>query len=183
MWNSWVMSNEVRDYWAKHVHNTRSIVSSTCYFQQVFVSLWWSKQPTFCMINDGIFLWDNLSRNWIILAVTEHKNSNPTRCSCGVMEYKTLLIYKETTFFFFSQGENVQAISMLQARLKAEQDDTPLDNPDRMKILIQLACIYQSMARLAVSSVPGQVWCYDDVTVNAGCAACIIFQNIDLSFT
>lgn len=46
---------------------------------------------------------------------------------------------------------------MLQARLKAEQDDTPLDNPDRMKILIQLACIYQSMARLAVSSVPGQV--------------------------
>eukprot|EP00057_Strongylocentrotus_purpuratus_P031651 XP_785236.4 PREDICTED: LOW QUALITY PROTEIN: integrator complex subunit 10 [Strongylocentrotus purpuratus] len=49
----------------------------------------------------------------------------------------------------FYLGENVQAISMLQSRLKAEQDDTALDNPDRMKILIQLACIYQSMARLA----------------------------------
>nr|XP_054751976.1 integrator complex subunit 10-like [Lytechinus pictus] len=49
-------------------------------------------------------------------------------------------------------GENVQAIAMLQAKLKAEQDETHLESSDRMKILIQLACIYQSMARLSDAS-------------------------------
>ncbi|XP_071489908.1 integrator complex subunit 10-like [Diadema antillarum] len=46
-------------------------------------------------------------------------------------------------------GENVQAVAMLQTRLKAEHDDTPLDNQERIKTLVQLASIYHSMSRLS----------------------------------